>query len=243
MAGTRRSFRAIPTGSGSTDRSSPANIGAPRERIRVVHLGVDPESFPYEERALPEGDTPIIGLIVASFREKKGVEYALEALGILKECHPRLRLRIVGDGPLRPSLESKIASLGIGARVDLLGYQPFPVYREELGRAHFLLAPSVVAADGDSEGGAPVCLLDAQASGLPIVATTHCDIPEITVPDGSALLAPERDAVALSERIDELLSRPERWPEMARSGRAHVEAEFNIRTQVERMADVYDELL
>jgi glycosyltransferase involved in cell wall biosynthesis len=49
--------------------------------------------------------------------------------------------------------------------------------------------------------------------------------------------------VALSERIDELLSRPERWPEMARSGRAHVEAEFNIRTQVERMADVYDELL
>ena len=218
-------------------------IGAPKEKVRVIHLGVDPESFLYRERELPEGDQPIVGLIAASFREKKGIAFALTALSLLEKTHPRFRLRIIGDGPLRHAIESQIRQLGIGPRVDLLGYQPYQVYREELSRAHVLLAPSVIASDGDSEGGAPVCLLDAQASGLPIIATTHCDIPEVTVPDGSALLAPEGDAEALADRIDTLLSHPERWPEMARCGRAHVESEFHIATQVEKMASVYDELL
>ncbi|MCB9465430.1 MAG: glycosyltransferase [Candidatus Eisenbacteria bacterium] len=218
-------------------------IGAPRDRIRVVHLGVDPNTFTFRERTLPEGNEPIVGLIAASFREKKGIRYALEALALLEDGHPRLRLRIIGDGPLRGEIEGQIAATGIGDRVELLGYQPYPVFREELGRAHFLLAPSVVSSDGDSEGGAPVCLLDAQASGLPIVASTHCDIPEVTIPDRSALLAPERDVRALADRIDELLSHPERWPEMGRAGRGHVESEFDISRQVERMADVYDEVL
>ncbi|MEZ4648466.1 MAG: glycosyltransferase [Candidatus Eisenbacteria bacterium] len=218
-------------------------IGAPRDRIRVVHLGVDPTTFPFRERTLPETDLPIVGLIAASFREKKGIRYALDALALLRDTHPRLRLRVIGDGPLRSEIEAQIAATGIADRVDLLGYQPYPVFREELSRAHFLLAPSVVANDGDSEGGAPVCLLDAQASGLPIVASTHCDIPEITLPDRSALLAPERDARRLADRIDELLSRPESWSEMGRAGRSHVEAEFDITRQVGRMAEVYDELV
>ena len=220
-----------------------ARIGAPSAKIRVVHLGVDPASFSFQERQLPDESRPIVGLIAASFREKKGIVYALEALGLLRDRQPRFRLRIVGDGPLRASIESRITALGIGDRVDLLGYRPYPAYRDELDRAHFFLAPSVVASDGDSEGGAPVSLLDAQASGLPVVATTHCDIPEITVPGGSALLVPERDAGALADQIDALLSQPERWPEMGRVGRAHVEAEFHIETQVDRMASVYDELL
>lgn len=219
------------------------SIGAPRDRVRVVHLGVDPDGFRFRERHATEGDGPITGLIAASFREKKGIAYALEAFSLVKTHHPRLRLRIIGDGPLRSDIESQIRALGLGDRVDLLGYQPYPIYREELDRADFLLAPSVVAKDGDSEGGAPVCLLDAQASGLPIVATTHCDIPEVTVPDGSALLAPERDAESLADRIDSLLSSPDRWAEMGRAGRAHIEAEFHIEAQVEAMAAVYDEVV
>ena len=140
-------------------------------------------------------------------------------------------------------IEGRVRSHGLGDRIDLLGYRPYPEYLEELARAHFLLAPSITAADGDSEGGAPVCLIDAQALGVPIVATTHCDIPEVTRPDGSALLAPERDVPALADRLDELLSHPERWAAMGRAGRAHIEAEFDIRTQVDRMADLYEELL
>lgn len=218
-------------------------IGAPRERIRVIHLGVDPADYRFRERRPPEDDAPIVGLLAASFREKKGIPYALDAFAHVASRHPRLRLRIIGDGPLRGALEAQIVRLGIGSRIDLLGYQPFPRYREELDRAHFLLAPSVVANDGDSEGGAPVCLLDAQAVGLPVVATRHCDIPEVTLPGRSALLAEERDVQGLAACLDALLGTPERWEEMGRAGRAHVEAEFDITRQVDRMADLYDEVL
>lgn len=221
-----------------------AAIGAPREKIRVIHLGIDADAFPFKERVIPgDAGDPVIAMMAASFREKKGIPYALEALGRVADAHPRLRLRIIGDGPQRPRIEDQIRRLGISARVDLLGYQPYDVYRQEMARAHLLLAPSVTARDGDTEGGAPVCLLEAQAAGLPILATTHCDIPEVTRPGVSALLAPERDAAALADLLDGLMRTPGRWPEMGRAGRAHVEAEFNIRIQVDRMAELYEELL
>lgn len=217
-------------------------IGAPRDRVRVVHLGIPLALFPFTERRA-SADGPIVGLIAASFREKKGIVYALEAMARVASAHPSLRLRVIGDGPERPAIEALAHSPALRGRVDLLGYQSPEAYRAELARAHFFLAPSVVAKDGDSEGGAPVCLLEAQASGLPIVATTHCDIPEVTRDGASALLAPERDAAALAAHIDTLLRSPERWGAMGRAGRAHIEAEFDIENQVGRMNEVYRELL
>jgi colanic acid/amylovoran biosynthesis glycosyltransferase len=227
-----------------------ASIGAPRDRIRVHHLGIPIDDFPFAERhpesPLSNGEGAdagaIIGLIAASFREKKGIPFALEALARVAREHPRVRLRLIGGGPMQREIEERIARPDLAGRVDLLGYQPYPVYRAELARAHFLMAPSVTARDGDAEGGAPVCLLEAQAAGLPIIATTHCDIPEVTRPEESALLAPERDVTALAACLDRLLRSPERWGAMGRAGRAHVEKQFNIRTQVERMNGLYSEL-
>lgn len=217
-------------------------IGCPADKIRVVHLGVDLARIPFAERRVdPSGR--VTGLIAASFREKKGVIYALEALARVAARWPGLRLRIIGDGPLRPEIERRAAQADLAGRVDLLGYRDFPAYLEELGKADFLMAPSVTAADGDCEGGAPVCLLDAQAAGLPILATTHCDIPEVTVVGRSALLSAERDVAGLAENLERLLAHPEEWPAMGRAGRAHVEAEFDVRRQGERMADLYDDAL
>lgn len=216
------------------------SIGAPPDRVRVVHLGVDPSTFPFRERTASE---QVVGLISGSFREKKGILYGLEAFAQIAREHPQARLRVIGDGPLRPQIEDRVRRDDLQGRVDLLGYRPYPEYLEELSRAHFLLAPSVTARDGDSEGGAPVCLLEAQAMGAPVVATTHCDIPEVTRPDESALLAPERDVPELARQLDTLLRDPSRWPAMGRAGRAHIEAEFDIRTQVRKMEAVYRELL
>ncbi|MBK8232511.1 MAG: glycosyltransferase [Candidatus Eisenbacteria bacterium] len=218
-------------------------IGAPADRIRVVHLGIPLEQFRFAERSVPPGNAPIIGLIAASFREKKGIPFALQAFARIARRHPRVRLRIIGDGPQRAQIEQLARGPELAGRVDLLGYQPPAVYRAELERAHFFMAPSVTAADGDSEGGAPVCLLEAQAVGLPVVATVHCDIPEVTRENQSAFLAPERNVEALALRLDDLLSDPARWPRMGRAGRAHIEEEFDIVRQVERMNEVYRELL
>ena len=90
-------------------------------------------------------------------------------------------------------------------------------------RCHVLLQASLTAADGDGEGGAPVVLLDAQASGLPVVATRHADIPEYVLDGRSGLLAPEGDVEALAGCIGAMVEDPARWPEMGREGRRHVE--------------------
>jgi colanic acid/amylovoran biosynthesis glycosyltransferase len=217
-------------------------IGCPRGKIRVVHLGVDLRRIPFAERR-PNEKGKIIGLIAASFREKKGIPYALEAVARVAKRWPGLTLRIIGDGPMRPAIVERVSQGDLADRVELLGACDFPVYLERLKEAHFLMAPSVTAADGDTEGGAPVCLLDAQASGLPILATTHCDIPEVTVPGKSALLAPERDVDRLAGHLERLLAHPEEWPAMGRAGRAHIEAEFDVRRQGETIAGIYDLLL
>jgi colanic acid/amylovoran biosynthesis glycosyltransferase len=217
-------------------------IGCPREKIRVVHLGVDLSRIPFAMRE-PGRDGEVVGLIAASLREKKGIPYALEAVARVAPRWPALRIRVVGDGPMRRKIEERIKRPDLTGKVELLGYRDFDFYVKELGRAHFLLSPSVTARDGDCEGGAPVCLIDAQAAGLPILATTHCDIPEVTVPNGSALLAAERDVEELAENLDVLLEKPDRWAEMGRVGRAHVESEFDIRKQTDRIAEIYDEIL
>ena len=187
-----------------------ARIGCPKEKIRVVHLGVDISGIPLEVRqVVPDGE--IVGLIAASLREKKGIPYALEAVARVVSRWPALRIRIVGDGPMRRQIEERIGRPDLAGKVELLGYRDFAFYVKELHRAHFLLSPSVTARDGDCEGGAPVCLIDAQAAGLPILATTHCDIPEVTVPDRSALLAEERDVGQLARNLELLLENPDRW--------------------------------
>jgi colanic acid/amylovoran biosynthesis glycosyltransferase len=217
-------------------------IGCPPAKVRVVHLGVDLSGIDFKERHPgPSGEA--IGLIAASFREKKGIVYGLDAVARVAGRWPALRIRIIGDGPLRPQIERRISRPDLAGRVELLGYLDYPSYLNEIDAAHFLLAPSVTASDGDCEGGAPVCILDAQAAGLPVLATTHCDIPEVTDPGRSALLSPERDVESLATDLERLLQDPDLWPEMGRAGRAHVEAGFDILKQAEKMATIYEELI
>ena len=219
-----------------------AGIGCPSEKIRIVHLGIDLSRLPFAVRR-PSREGTIVGLIAASLREKKGIPYALDAVARVVSRWPGLRIRIVGDGPMRRQIEERIRRPDLAGRVDLLGYLDYASYVEELVGAHFLMAPSLTAKDGDCEGGAPVCLIDAQAAGLPILSTTHCDIPEVTVPGRSSLLAGERDVDQLAKNLELLLANPQRWEEMGKAGRAHVEAEFDVHRQAGRMAEIYDEVL
>ena len=123
------------------------------------------------------------------------------------------------------------------------GFLPYSKVIEELAHCHILLQTSTTATDGDTEGGAPVILLDAQASGLPVVATRHADIPEYVCDGQSALLAPERDVEAIAHCLGQLLEAPERWAEMGAAGRRHVEQNYNAALQRQRLELIYDELL
>ena len=70
---------------------------------------------------------------------------------------------------------------------------------------------ALTAADGDSEGGAPVGIIEMQAAGMPVLSTYHADIPEVVRDGESGYLVPERDVEALAEKLDKLINEPETW--------------------------------
>jgi len=101
----------------------------------------------------------------------------------------------------------------------------------------------VHAADGDSEGGTPVSIIEASASGLPILSTTHCDIPEVVLDGESGYLVPERDSDALAERLIHLCKNSHLWQKMGRAGREHVEKNYDVKRQVAKLEEVYEQSL
>lgn len=223
------------------------SLGCPAEKIRVHHLGVRLDGIPFAPRVLKPGETLRV-LVAASFQEKKGIPYAVEALGRFSR-DPSVELTIVGDaneeersraekGRILESIERH----GMKARTRMTGYCSHAALFEEAFRHHVFLSPSVTARDGDAEGGAPVTLTEMAATGMPVVATRHCDIPEIVRDGETGLLAPERDVDALASRLRWLAAHPGDWERLARAARRHLEAEYDAGRQGERLAGIYREL-
>lgn len=223
-------------------------LGCPEEKVRVQHLGVRVDQIPFRPRVRKPGE-PLRVLIAASFREKKGIPYALEALGQFQKEVP-LEITIIGDAGEAPgSLAEKrkiltlIDQYDLGQKTRMLGYQPHSVLFEEAFQHHVFLSPSVTARDGDTEGGAPVSIIEMIATGMPVISTEHCDIPEVTHPAGRDLLARERDVDGLIERLRRLTGSQEGWMGMLEQGRRHIECYFDARAQGLNLGEMYQELL
>lgn len=188
-------------------------------------------------------------LICASFREKKGIPLALEALGRLQH-ELELEVTIIGDATLaartrtekRRILET-IDRQGLRKKIRMLGYQPYSVFFEEAYKHHVFLSPSVTAKDGDTEGGLPVSIIEMVASGMPVISTTHCDIPELIKHKVTGLLAEEGNIDDLIRQIRWLIENPSLWNDLTQSGRTCVVKEFDAHTQGKRLADSYFEVV
>ncbi len=224
------------------------SLGCPREKVIVQHLGVDLSLIPFMPRR-PSDDGLVNIIIVGTFREKKGIPYAVKAFAKVARDHPNIHLTIVGDGKVGSELEIKadilktIAAESLTDRIHITGYIPYKEFLREVECAHICLAPSVVAADGDAEGGAPVCLIEMSASGLPVIATRHCDIPEVIIDGKSGFLVPERNVEALADRLHFLVEHPEIWESMAIAGRRHIEENYSLTVTIPRLESIYDNLL
>ena len=143
---------------------------------------------------------------------------------------------------MRSPLQALIQELHLEAIVQLTGWQNEQELIDHLDQAHIFIAPSVTASDGNQD--APINVLkEAMAMGLPVISTVHGGIPELVQDGISGYLVPEREVQALSDRLAQLLSEPERWPEMGRAGRAYVEQHFNLQQLNDRLVSRYQELL
>jgi colanic acid/amylovoran biosynthesis glycosyltransferase len=229
-----------------------ASIGCPGEKIRIQRLGVDLEQIPYQARRV-SGAAPIRILMAATFAEKKGMPYGVEAFCQAAQGNARLRLTVVGDAPpapwategqqLKRQLRNLVDQYGMRERVSFLGYVSIERLRRLSYEHHIFLHPSVTASTGDKEGGSPVVITQMAASGLPVVATRHCDIPQV-VPDGeTGLLADERNVEQLRVFLLRLATDDRLRAQMGRRGRDHVAERFCVRRQGLKLGEIYSELL
>ncbi len=232
---------------GSFMGASLRRLGCPPEKIRVQHLGVDTSQFNFVPRTWTPGQ-PLRILIASSFREKKGIPFALQAIGRLAQT-TEVALTIIGDaGTLARSLAEKqrilnqIAASGLENKTRLMGFQPHAEMLRQAYDHHLFVSTSVTASDGDSEGGAPVSLIEMAATGMPIVSSIHCDIPEVILDGQTGWLAEERNVDSIEARLRECLAEHQLWPEILARGRRRIECEYNLETQGQRLADLYSEL-
>lgn len=219
-------------------------LGCPSAKVKVQRIGVDVDSITFRERPPKAPGEKVIFLFCGRFIEKKGLIFALQAFQLLLDGGvTNFEFRIIGDGPLMPEIKAYLDGHAVREKTVLLGYRSHVDFYNELQATDIMVAPSVTAADGNSEGGAPTTILEAQAAGVPIVASIHADIPNVVLQGGSALLSPERDVPALAANLKHMMDDPESWASFGRTGRAFVQGNHNIATEVARLQETYVALI
>jgi colanic acid/amylovoran biosynthesis glycosyltransferase len=202
--------------------------GFPEDRTLTHYNGVDLDRF------RPGGTPPEPGLVlhVGRLVEKKGTKVLIGAMAGIEGA----RLVVIGDGPLKGALERQA-----GPAVRFLGALPPDEVARWMRRAAVLAAPSVTAADGDAEG-LPNVVVEAAASGLPVVATRHSGIPEAVEDGKTGFLVSEGDAAALRARLAAVLDSATLQPAMAAAARRLAELRFDRARLGARLERLYDEV-
>jgi glycosyltransferase involved in cell wall biosynthesis/thymidylate kinase len=206
------------------------------ERVRVIHAGIDLARFPVVRR--PPGRELEI-LCVGTLHEVKGQRYLLDACRRLCDAGVPFRCTFVGDGEDRPMLERLAAELGLGEAVSFAGALTSDEVRSRLAASDVLVAPSVPSRDGRREG-IPVVLMEAMASGLPVVASRLSGIPELVEDGTSGLLTPPGDVDAIALALARLAADPKLRARLGDAGRATVEAGFSADGTARALVEAFE---
>jgi colanic acid/amylovoran biosynthesis glycosyltransferase len=208
--------------------------GFPEEKMLKHFIGVDREVF---RPAHTERDPNLI-VFVGRLVEKKGCRYMLEAMAQVQKQHSKVRTVVIGDGPLRDSLEELARRLNVSC--EFLGSQPPPVVREWMSRARIFCAPSITAADGDSEGLGMV-FAEAQGMGTPVVSFRHGGIPEVVLHEETGLLAEERNATDLATQLSRLMEDHALWSRLSERSVVVVRERFDLEQQTFKLEELYSQ--
>lgn len=216
-------------------------LGAPRKKVALQRIGIPVSGIDFRPvRKSMKG--PPTAVWAGRMVEKKGLTDALAAVKILRDEGINVKLRVIGDGPGFADAARFVKKNDLKELVIFLGFLDYEDYLCEFRKADFFLASSRTSGSGETEGGAPTTILEAQASGLPVVATKHADIPFV-LPRDYPYLANQADSEDLAAVIKRLLNARKKWQGIARKGRRHVEVNHDLTVTSRTLEAYYDELL
>lgn len=221
-----------------TIRRRAISFGIPADKISVSYIGIDAASFAQSGPPVHQRARRV--LFVGRLVEKKGCEYLIKALSRIQLAVPDVSLTIIGDGELREDLQRLSHRLGVWAI--FRGAVSNAEVMQELQRTRVLCLPSVRAANGDLEG-LPIALLEAQASGVPVVTSTLGGAAEGIDYGVTGLTFDERDVEGLADRLVRLLTDDVTASSMSLAGPRFIASKFDLVRCTERLESLYDMMI
>lgn len=197
-------------------------------RLCIIHCGVIPERYATRSGHVPGRNILFVGRLAA----EKGVPLLLEAFARAREAYPDACLTLVGDGPERTMLEARVRELGLQEVVRFTGYLSQQEVAGELAQADLFVLPSF------SEG-LPVVLMEAMATGLPVLTTGIAGVPELVEEGVTGRVVFPGDVVGLEAGMRDLLADPQASRQLGQQAKAKVAAEFDARTEAGKLAALF----
>ncbi|MFZ0917257.1 MAG: glycosyltransferase, partial [Candidatus Udaeobacter sp.] len=239
----RRLFNAVPLvfarSQSLVDRL--VHLGCPPEKLRINRTGIPLNEFPFVDREPPrDGKWRVVQ--ACRLIPKKGVATSLRAFAIFKKDNPGAEFFIAGKGPLQSELEMLAGGLGILRDVHFVGFLTQPKLRDLYASSHLFLHPSEISPNQDQEG-VPNSVLEAMATGLPVVATRHGGIPEAVDHGRTGFLVAEEDHVGLANAMQLITSSPASLKQMGKHAHAAVVERFGQGAQIDQLESFYEEAI
>lgn len=239
----RRLFKAVPLvfarSQSLVDRL--IHLGCPPEKLRINRTGIPLNEFPFIDRQ-PRSDGKCRVVQACRLIPKKGVATSLRAFAIFKKDNPGAEFFIAGKGPLQSELEMLAGGLGILRDVHFVGFLPQPKLLQLYASSQLFLHPSEISPNQDQEG-VPNSVLEAMATGLPVVATRHGGIPEAVDHGRTGFLVAEEDHVGLANAMQLITSSPVSLKQMGEHAHAAVVERFGQDAQIDLLESFYEEAI
>ena len=225
------------------------DIGAPEEKVFTWRLGIripDISTIPAKSTDTVPETRRIIQ--VGRFVEKKGYIYSLRALSILRDMYRssgrtfNVVLTCIGDGECKDECVRFVKSHDLEQHVRFLSNLPQNEVFEEMQKSEVLLCPSLVARNGDRESGILVAK-EASARCVPVIGTYHGGIPEIIDDGKTGFIVQERDAHAIAQKLDLILSNPQLECDLGMAARKKMETEYRCEDRIDALEQHYDEVI
>lgn len=218
-------------------------IGVKSDKILVHRMGIHPERFKFRVRKFST-DSHIKILTVCRLVEKKGLEYSIQAYHqtLKKSNIVKMSYDIVGDGPLQGNLGTIIKGLNLQDEVELKGAMDQKEISLKMNNSDIFILSCIEPNDGDLDA-IPLVLMEAMASGMPVISTRISGIPELIIDGQNGFLAVEKNADSITEKLASILENPHQLENIVRSARKQIETNFNVNKLNKRLEETFESLI
>lgn len=200
-------------------------LGAPKDKIFLNPYGVDLNKF---TNSSPEVSSNTL-FFAGRFVEKKAPQVLIKAFGIVKKSVPNAKLIMAGNGPLLE--DSKLLAKKLNLNIEFPGVYSHQQVKEKMQMVRGFVQHSVIATDGDAEG-TPNSILEASASGLPVISTFHAGISEAVIDKKTGLLSNENDIEAFANNMITILKDGFYAKELGVMGAKHISEHYNLKLRI-----------